>query len=80
MIWCHSLPNLDLISQFLNTDAVSTEAGKSFQKQKAAEHAMAVSHQSPLSDSGCAPWAAPGLEAESLPPDLLHLGANLPYL
>lgn len=46
MIKCFSLPNL----RVFNTDAVPTEAGKRFQVQKVAEHAMAASHCSHIHD------------------------------
>lgn len=46
MIKCFSLPNL----RAFNTDAVPREAGKSFQVQKVAEYAMAISHCSHIHD------------------------------
>lgn len=74
MIKCFSLPNL----RVFNTDAVPTEAGKSFQVQKIAEYAMAASHCCHIHDVHL--QLPQAWMHQSLLLNLLHLGANFPCL
>lgn len=74
--WSNVFPSL--ISRVFNTDAVPTEAGKSFQVQKAAR--ISQQHLTALISMMCNLYLPQAWMHQSPLLNLLHLGANSPCL